>query len=259
MYYVIFDTETLGLPKSYKGSPKDLTNFPQCIELAWGVYQNELLTKKGYGLIAPCGWQIPDTQFHRDHGFTQLDSEAFGMPIGMVLDEFIRDVDGCGPDCVLVAHNMQFDSGVMASEFIREGIRRNLDKIDLTQPAVDSARLMSFALQFKHKPQKLCTMEAGMNHFKIPKAASQTYAGSAQWKFPKLDEAYKLLFDKEPEQSHRANADTATAAAVFFELKRLGVITINEPILPVQSPETTPNAPSNDVATQSDAADGAAL
>ncbi len=39
--FLIFDTETHGLPKDYKASPELSDNWPRVLQIAWEVYDEE--------------------------------------------------------------------------------------------------------------------------------------------------------------------------------------------------------------------------
>lgn len=36
--YLIFDTETTGLPKKWNAPVTDIDNWPRCVQLAWQVH-----------------------------------------------------------------------------------------------------------------------------------------------------------------------------------------------------------------------------
>jgi DNA polymerase III subunit alpha len=36
--YLIFDTETTGLPQNYSAPLTDFDNWPRCVQLAWQVH-----------------------------------------------------------------------------------------------------------------------------------------------------------------------------------------------------------------------------
>mgnify|MGYP000209284389 CR=1 FL=1 len=58
--YLIFDTETTGLPKNYNAPLEDLDNWPRLVQLAWQVHANDgsLISDKNY-IIKPEGYTIP--------------------------------------------------------------------------------------------------------------------------------------------------------------------------------------------------------
>ena len=37
--YLIFDTETTGLPKNWNAPVSDIDNWPRCVQIAWQVQE----------------------------------------------------------------------------------------------------------------------------------------------------------------------------------------------------------------------------
>ena len=58
--YLIFDTETTGLPQNWKAPLTDFNNWPRCVQLAWQVHdiQGKMIEVKNY-IIKPDGYDIP--------------------------------------------------------------------------------------------------------------------------------------------------------------------------------------------------------
>src|SRR5688572_3519575 len=58
--YLIFDTETTGLPKNYDAPLSDSDNWPRCIQIAWQLHdaQGYLMEAKNL-IIKPEGFDIP--------------------------------------------------------------------------------------------------------------------------------------------------------------------------------------------------------
>ena len=52
--YLIFDTETTGLPKNWKAPITDTNNWPRCVQIAWQLHDElgELIEAQNY-LIKP--------------------------------------------------------------------------------------------------------------------------------------------------------------------------------------------------------------
>ena len=52
--YLIFDTETTGLPKNWRAPISDTENWPRCVQLAWQVHDEigNLIESKSY-IIKP--------------------------------------------------------------------------------------------------------------------------------------------------------------------------------------------------------------
>src|SRR5690625_7305588 len=58
--YLIFDTETTGLPQNYAAPLTDFDNWPRCVQIAWQLHDatGKLLSAGDY-IIRPDGFTIP--------------------------------------------------------------------------------------------------------------------------------------------------------------------------------------------------------
>jgi DNA polymerase III epsilon subunit-like protein len=116
---LFFDTETNGLPKNYKGSPSDTSNWPRICQLAWIVCEND-----GSGAVAKSLLIKPDGTFtisaeaQKVHGHTLEKLEREGLNLADVIAEISADIVRAD---LIVAHNLAFDYPVLACEFIRCG------------------------------------------------------------------------------------------------------------------------------------------
>jgi len=193
MKYLIFDTETTGVPKDYNASAEDVENWPRVIQLAYAVFDDEeKLLESKVDLIKPEGWEVPNEKFWIDNGFTQEKNLAEGIPIKEAMENFVAvrsSVD------YSIAHNISFDGKILRAEMFRLGMTTEFTSI------------------------KVCTMRVSTNFCKLPNAN-----GRRGYKWPKLDELYMKLFDVGFEGAHDAMIDVLACAKCFFELKRRGVI-----------------------------------
>ena len=58
--YLIFDTETTGLPKKWNAPISDSENWPRCVQLAWQLHdKNGKLISHQSSIIKPDGFDIP--------------------------------------------------------------------------------------------------------------------------------------------------------------------------------------------------------
>jgi len=59
--YLIFDTETTGIPKNYKAPITDLNNWPRLVQIAWQHCDNSgnILSNSDY-IVKPQGFTIPE-------------------------------------------------------------------------------------------------------------------------------------------------------------------------------------------------------
>ena len=188
--YLFFDTETTGLPKSWRAPVTDLNNWPRMIQLAYLLTDTE--GKKVAGadyIIKPVGFTIPEDAA-RIHGISTERALKEGVDLMTVLLEFQAALARA---VCLIAHNISFDEKIVGAEFLRNGLPNTIPSI-----------------------KQLCTMNSSTDYCAIP--------GPYGNKWPKLSELHNKLFQADFEGAHNAAADIAATAKCFWELKRLGVI-----------------------------------
>ena len=86
--YLIFDTETTGLPKRWNAPITDVDNWPRCIQIAWQLHDDlgNCIEHQDY-LIRPDGFNIP-YDAEKIHGIsTELATEQ-GLALSEVLELF---------------------------------------------------------------------------------------------------------------------------------------------------------------------------
>ena len=197
MKILFFDTETTGLPKNWKAPVHQLDNWPRLVQIAWQVYNSngDLLEEHEY-VIKPLGFIIP-SEASAVHKITTQKALKIGQDLLTILKVFKSSVKDCG---LLVAHNYNYDYNVMGSELLRNGLENSLKDKD-----------------------HICTMNASTNFCKI--------SGPYGYKWPKLEELYKILFD-ESFNAHNALDDIRATARCFWELISLNLVeTINPEII----------------------------
>ncbi len=188
--YLIFDSETTGLPRNWKAPVSDLENWPRVIQLAWSLCDEsgrQLEAKTC--LVKPDGFIIPG-EVQRIHGISTERALTEGEKLQTVLEEFTRVIEKAG---VLVAHNIRFDESVISAEYLR---------LHLQPP---------FA-----RKKRICTMTQSTELCRIQ--------GPYGYKWPTLSQLHRELFESGYEEAHDAGADVEACAKCFFELKRRNVI-----------------------------------
>ena len=187
--FLIFDTETTGLPKRWDAPISDLNNWPRVVQLAWQLHDEDgsLVSNKTH-VIKPVDFDIP-FESEKVHGISTLLATQIGEKIQTVFSEFLKDLSSAS---YIVGHNLKFDINVVSSELYRLDIENQL----LNKKVLDT-----------------CT-ENTANVCKLPGGKS------GKFKFPTLVELYENLFNKQFENAHNASADVEANAMVFFELIR---------------------------------------
>ena len=189
--YVVFDTETNGLPKNYKAPPKEINNWPRIIQLAWLICDEDFnIIRKCCHLIKPDGWVIPKEKFWIENGYSTEKSLAEGIPIIDALQELASDLRVATH---AVAHNMDFDYPIIAAEMIRAGV------------------------VVGNKTKKICTMKASVKFCAIPSAR-----GGYKW--PTLTELHQKIYNKGFDGAHDAMNDVIACYLCLYQLKNYRVI-----------------------------------
>lgn len=194
--YLFFDTETTGLPKNkmYDASPSRSDIWPRLVQIAWLLVDCDgNVIKKKSAIIYPDGFTIPQDATNVHHITTER-ARREGLPLLDILEEFMQDFEKA--EC-LVAHNIEFDQHIIGAELYRLNIpyKSFMDK------------------------GSICTMRSSTNYCKLPNPN-----GYDNYKWPKLEELYSILFERKFVDAHDALADITATKDCFFELKRRGVL-----------------------------------
>src|SRR5689334_10671599 len=140
--YLIFDTETTGVPHNKTAPLSDLENWPRLVQLAWQLHDKtgKLLSIQSF-IIKPDGFDIP-FKAEQVHGISTARATREGHDINLVLKEFQNDMARAE---LLVGHNIEFDINIIGAEFLRKSIepKKLLEtaKIDTGIVSVDYCQL----------------------------------------------------------------------------------------------------------------------
>ena len=191
--YLIFDTETTGLPKKWNAPVTDSDNWPRCVQLAWQLHDSKgkLISDHSY-LIKPENFNIP-FESEQIHGISTELATKIGANLSDVLNQFVSDLSQAG---FIIGHNVKFDLNIIGAELFR--INSDIDLLE--KDILDT-----------------CT-ELTANVCKIPGGRG------GKFKFPTLIELYSFLFNASFSEAHNASADVEATARAFFELVRRGII-----------------------------------
>ncbi len=184
--YLIFDTETTGLPKNWNAPITDSDNWPRCIQLAWQIHDElgELIEVKNF-IIKPEGFDIPFNA-SKIHGISTERALKTGQDLKFVLNEFNESLKKTK---FVIGHNVNFDLNIVGAEFHRAGIE---------SPMMEMNKLDSCS----EKTATLCQIPGGRG---------------GKFKLPKLQELYLFLFNEEFAEAHNASADVEATTRCFLE------------------------------------------
>lgn len=190
--YLIYDTETTGLPKDYNAPITDSENWPRLVQLAWQLHaaDGSLIEAQNF-IVRPEGFDIPYNS-EKVHGISTKKALEEGIPLQEALDRFSEVLK---KTTIVAGHNIEFDINIMGAEYMRIGDSEPITSI----PALDT----------KNESTEFCAIPGGKG---------------GKFKWPKLTELHVKLFGEEFEEAHNAAADVAATARCFLELIRLQVI-----------------------------------
>ena len=144
--FLIFDTETTGLPKRWDAPISDLNNWPRVVQLAWQLHDEDgsLVSNKTY-VIKPVDFDIP-FESEKVHGISTLLATQIGEKIQTVFSEFLKDLSYAS---YIVGHNLKFDINVVSSELYRLDIENQL----LNKKVLDTCTAVSYTHLRAHETQ----------------------------------------------------------------------------------------------------------
>ena len=190
--YLIYDTETTGLPKNFSAPVSDSDNWPRLVQVAWQLHDDmgELIEVKNF-IVRPLGFTIPYNA-EKIHGISTKRAQEQGVDLAFVLEEFNKAV---AKSEYIVGHNIIFDINIMGAEFYRTQMETSL----MDEKSIDT----------KNEGTDFCAIPGGRG---------------GKFKWPTLTELHVKLFKEEFSAAHNASADVEATTRCFLELIRLRVI-----------------------------------
>ncbi len=189
--YLIFDTETTGLPRNKTAPLTDFDNWPRLVQIAWQLHDNKgRLLSQGNHIVKPDGFTIPFNS-QKVHGISTERALEVGEPLQEVLLKFSKDVERAS---VLVGHNIEFDNSIIGAEYLRCGTKNLLEEAN--------------------------NIDTGL----ATKEYCDIRMGNGRLKMPKLVELYEKLFGHPFDDAHDAAYDVDATAEAFIECLKRKVI-----------------------------------
>src|SRR5690606_33823149 len=192
--YLIFDTETTGIPHNKTAPITDLDNWPRLVQIAWQLHdgRGKLLARHNF-IVRPDGFDIPYNA-QQIHGISTKRALEEGIPVREVMEALLSDVQRAR---LLVGHNIEFDKNIIGAELIR----LNLDpQLVLQVDALDTGVVST----------TFCQLAGGIG---------------GKLKMPRLTELHEKLFGVAFSDAHDACYDVDATARCFFGLMHAGVVT----------------------------------
>lgn len=196
--FLIFDTETTGLPRDYNAPLTDFDNWPRLVQIAWQLHDtNGKLVSNQNLIVKPEGFSIPFNA-EKVHGISTERAMREGRDLREVIMLFLEDVNQAN---YLAGHNIEFDNNVMGCELLRLG-----------------------EVNYLQEKKSLDTKDLSTDFCAIPGGKG------GKFKWPTLTELYVKLFNESFGDGHDAAYDVSATGKAFFELIKIGVIKVPEAI-----------------------------
>ena len=208
MKFLVFDTETTGLPKTKFISPTTLKLWPHIVQFSYIIYDsslNDITESRDCVIKLPEDILIPEDS-SKIHGITNDISHQKGVNINNVLDDFfyhLKNVDK------LIGHNIEFDINMLKIELLR-----TINDKDILY---EQNKLCKQNLHYLSNYKNItCTLKDSITYCNIQ---SIDKFGKPYLKYPKLIELHEKLFDKSPNNLHNSFNDILVTLRCFMKLK----------------------------------------
>ena len=195
--FLIFDTETTGLPKNYNAPLTDFDNWPRMVQIAWQLHDKTgALINNGAIIIKPVGYTIPFNAV-QIHGISTERALKEGQDLKETLKQFGEVVN---QTTYLCGHNIEFDINIIGSEFLRCGLPNYVQGKGVIDTKNDETT-------------EYCAIPGGRG---------------GKFKWPTLTELYSKLFSEGFSEAHNAAFDVQATSRAFFEIIKRGITKVKE-------------------------------
>jgi len=208
MRFLVFDTETTGLPKSKFIGPSTLDLWPHIVQLSYIIYDSELndiILSKDYIIKLPADILITEEN-SKIHGITNEISNDTGINLSIVLNEFFLHLTNVDK---LIGHNIEFDINMIKVELLRMIYNSATSK----EEKKEFKNNLHFLLNYKNIS---CTLKDSISFCNIQLIDK---FGKTYLKYPKLIELHEKLFNYSPSNLHNSFNDILVTLRCFMKLK----------------------------------------
>ena len=197
MKVLIFDTETTGLPKCRNSYFTQTELWPHIIQLSYILYEtdtNIIIHSQDNIIKIDDKVELTEDSVNM-HKITREISKSKGIEIRSAIKKFNKILNQAD---IIVSHNVEFDKNMILVECIRLNEKHY------------------FTIDNKRKPE-FCTMKGTREFCNITKIDNNT--GKEYYKYPKLSELYKLLFNQLPKNCHNSMVDVLICLRCYIKYK----------------------------------------
>ena len=176
MLWLIFDTETSGLPPKKQLNEETLKEWPYIVQFSFIVFDTDTLKTTEYDYMIKAPYISEEST--KIHGITLSMNKEQGFSFPCIYDIFKLCLDECN---VLIGHNIQFD-------------------IQMVQAAC-----MRYNIPFTLNKPTICTMKSTTQMCNLPRM-----------KWPTLNELHRTLFNTSVIDLHNAIIDVIVCLRCYY-------------------------------------------
>lgn len=205
MKFIIFDTETSGLPKTKIINPQTLNLWCYIVQFSYIIYDSEIndIIKIKDEIIKLPKDVIINEETTKINGLTNKICEEKGIELREIMDEFFQDLKQCD---LLIGHNINFDLNILKVELMRYIYENE-----------ENENIYKFYLYYINNYNNIyCTLE---NSIKLCNIEKINKNGKPYLKFPKLIELHEKLFNNSPNNLHNSLNDILITLRCFMKMK----------------------------------------
>lgn len=218
MKFLVFDTETTGLPTANLIGPQYLEQWPYIVQLSYVIYDDERNTieLKDYIIKIPDNIDIPQESINI-HGITKKISNTYGVSIYEVFAEFYYYFKIADK---IIGHNINFDINMIRVELLRKIYNSAhsslINYIKETEPTIEDSQLLKKYLnEIQNNQNIICTMKTNVEFCNI--IALSKY-GKPYVKYPTLTQLHNKIFLCELKMLHDASVDVLVTLRCYIKL-----------------------------------------
>jgi DNA polymerase-3 subunit alpha len=207
MRILVFDTETTGLPKSKLISEYTINLWPHIIQFSYIVFDTELndIIEITDNIVKLSEGTFISEDSIKTHGITDKITNKYGIDLEIIFNNFFNNLTNVD---LIVGHNVAFDINMIRAELFRL-INSKLSE----ERKIKHRNNVDFLINYKNT---YCTLQNSIELCKIE--ALDSY-GTTYFKYPKLAELHKKLFETVPNNLHDSLNDILITLRCYMKMK----------------------------------------
>jgi hypothetical protein len=215
MKFLVFDTETTGLPSIKFIGPRYLDQWPHIVQFSYVIYDNISNTLEINDNIIKIQDNIDISQESiAIHGITKKMTKKYGVKLDEVFQKFFQYVQVAD---YIIGHNIEFDINMVRVELLRKIYKSGNVRVFHNIEETGEIQLWKIYLnELQNRENIICTMKTNTDFCNIQ--ALSKY-GKSYIKWPTLIQLHNKLFSTEPKMLHDSFVDILVTLRCYMKTK----------------------------------------